>query len=355
MNPLRILVVGCGHMGESHAKAYQADEAWEVCGVVSRGTASRTALKKRLGMECPDFADFEQALGETRPDAVCIATYPDTHAPFARMAMEQGCDVFLEKPLGVSVEEARALREQAVASGRKLVVGYILRHHPAWNRFVEEARRLGPPLVMRMSLNQQSSGNEWRVHRNLMQSLSPIVDCGVHYVDVMCRMTRSEPVRVHAIGARLSDEIAPTMYNYGCLQVAFSDGSVGWYEAGWGPMMSQEAYFVKDVVGPRGSISIDSRLAAADSDDVGGHTKTGALLRHFAELNQAGNFARKDEWIDLSDEPDHDALCAREQAYFLRAIREDLDLSEHLRDSVNSLRIVLAADQSIREGRSVSL
>ncbi len=63
-------------------------------------------------------------------------------------------------------------------------------------------------------------------------------------------------MRVHALGARLSDEIAPSMYNYGCLQVVFDDGSVGWYEAGWGPMMSETAFFVKDMIGPKGAVSI---------------------------------------------------------------------------------------------------
>ena len=46
------------------------------------------------------------------------------------------------------------------------------------------------------------------------------------------------------------------MYNYGHLQVTFDDGSVGWYEAGWGPMMSEVAFFVKDVIGPKGCVSI---------------------------------------------------------------------------------------------------
>src|SRR5690606_10624568 len=113
--------------------------------------------------------------------------------------------------------------ETAKKLGRKVVVGYILRQHPAWMRFIEIARDLGKPLVMRMNLNQQSRGDEWRTHKNLMDSMSPIVDCGVHYVDVMCQMTNSRPVRVHAIGARLSDEVKPGMYNYGQLQVVFED------------------------------------------------------------------------------------------------------------------------------------
>jgi predicted dehydrogenase len=133
---------------------------------------------------------------------------------------------------------------------RKLVVGYILRHHPSWVRLIAEARALGGPYVFRMNLNQQSSGAEWDTHKALMQTTSPIVDCGVHYVDVMCQITDARPVRVQGIGLRLSDEIAPDMYNYGQFQVVFEDGSVGWYEAGWGPMMSETAFFVKDIVSP---------------------------------------------------------------------------------------------------------
>jgi hypothetical protein len=57
----------------------------------------------------------------------------------------------------------------------------------------------------------------------------------------------------------------------------------------------------------------------------------------------------------MSDEPGHQDLCDREQAFFSKAIHEDLDLSEHLKDAVNSLRIVLAADQSVRMGGTIQL
>jgi hypothetical protein len=57
----------------------------------------------------------------------------------------------------------------------------------------------------------------------------------------------------------------------------------------------------------------------------------------------------------MRDEPDHDALCEREQRYLLRAIDEDLDLSDHMNDGVTSLRIVMAADQSVRTGEVVRL
>jgi predicted dehydrogenase len=189
-----------------------------------------------------------------------------------------------------------------------------------------------------------------------MDSMSPIVDCGVHYVDVMCLMTRSRPVRVSAIGARLTEELVPGMYNYGQLQVTFADGSVGWYEAGWGPMMSDVAYFVKDVIGPKGCVSIAGvKEGDASSDDVEAHTKAALLRLHHADLAADGTFARKDELIDCSGEPDHDGLCLLEQKFFLDAIQHDRDIGDHMADAVNSLRIVLAADEAFKTGRTVEL
>jgi predicted dehydrogenase len=59
--------------------------------------------------------------------------------------------------------------------------------------------------------------------------------------------------------------------------------------------------------------------------------------------------------IDLPDEPGHQALCDAEQAYVLDAIAGDMDLTRHMEDAVRSLQICLAADESIRTGRPVTL
>jgi predicted dehydrogenase len=173
----------------------------------------------------------------------------------------------------------------------------------------------------------------------------------------MCQMTLAKPVRVSGMGARLSDEIAPDQYNYGHLQVTFDDGSVGWYEAGWGPMMSETAFFVKDVIGPKGSVSIVAQHATRSgrSADIESHTSVEALRIHYAALGPDGSFARGDEVVAVDEEPDHDELCRREQAVFLEAIRGGIDLEPHWQGAIDSLRIVLAADQSFREGRTVML
>ncbi|WP_138475611.1 Gfo/Idh/MocA family protein [Dyadobacter bucti] len=354
--PLRVLVVGCGNMGSSHATAYHHLDGFEICGIVSTGK-SKEVLNEKLGGGYPLFNSYEEALEETNPDAVCISTYPDTHEKFAVLAFEKGCHVFIEKPVADSVEGAERVVEAAVKAGKKLVVGYILRHHPSWEKFVELSQELGKPLVMRMNLNQQSQGSMWTLHRNLMKSLSPIVDCGVHYIDVMCQMTRSRPTQVYAIGARLTEEIPAGNYNYGQLQIRFEDGSVGWYEAGWGPMVSETAFFVKDVIGPKGSVSIVAKEAggAGKSSSIEAHTKTESIRFHHADLDADENFAKEDSWINLEDEPDHQELCNREQRYFLNAILENTDLTDHMEDAVNSLRIAFACDESVRTGQVVRM
>jgi predicted dehydrogenase len=353
---VRVLVVGCGNMGSSHAMAYHTIDGFEICGLVARGK-SKEILNAKLDNSYPLFTDIDEAIKATRPDAVCISTYPDTHESYAIKAFENGCHVFIEKPIADSVDAAERVAAMAKKVNKKLVVGYILRHHPSWERFIELTQELGKPLVMRMNLNQQSDGSMWTLHRNLMNSLSPIVDCGVHYIDVMCQMTRSKPVQVYAIGARLTEDIPVGNYNYGQLQIRFEDGSVGWYEAGWGPMISETAFFVKDVIGPKGSVSIVAKEAGAagKSSSIEAHTKTESLRFHHADLDKNEKFAKEDTWINLEDEPNHQELCNREQRYFLKSIIEDIDLGNHAEDAVNSLRIAFACDESVRTGKVVPL
>ena len=343
----RVLVVGLGNMGLPHALAYTRIPDCEVAGVCTRHVADKKLPDALAG--AARFSNYARALAELKPDIVSINTFPDTHADFAIQAMQAGAHVFVEKPLAQTVESAQRVVKTAERTKKKLVVGYILRQHPAWIKFIEIARQLGSPLVFRMNLNQQSNGDTWATHKRLMESVSPIVDCGVHYVDVMCQMTKAKPVRVQAMGAHLTDEVA--VYNYGVLQVAFEDGSVGWYEAGWGPMMSETAFFVKDVIGPLGSVSIVMAEDAVGmkSDDINAHTKTSQILWHHTDI------AMPDERIAISDEPDLDALCEREQRYLLKAIDEDLDLSDHMDDGVKTLAIVLAADESIKTGNVIAL
>jgi predicted dehydrogenase len=339
---LRTLVAGLGNMGRSHALAYHNDPSFEIVGLVNRSALDLPPELAGYGLT----TDYFEALERLKPDLVCVATYSDSHADYAVAAMEAGAHVFVEKPLATSVADAERVADCARRTGRKVVVGYILRHHPSWIQLIAESRSLGGPYVFRLNLNQQSSGPTWEVHKALMQTTPPIVDCGVHYVDVMLQITDAAAVEVRGMGLRLSPEIGKDMYNYGHFQVLFADGSLGWYEAGWGPMMSDTAFFVKDVVSPNGAVSI-RMPESARSDDIDTHTKTSMLRLH--------RNGQPDQDLSMADEPGHQALCDREQAFVARAIAEDLDLTRHLQDAVRSLAVCLAADASVRSGQPVRL
>ena len=347
---VKVLVVGLGNMGKSHASAYHRNPGFEIVGLMSRSIKSKEIPDELKGY--PLFEDFDAALAATKPDAVSINSWPNSHADYAIKAMNAGAHVFMEKPIATNIEDAEKVVATARAKNRKLVLGYILRVHPSWMKFIELGQTLGKPLVMRLNLNQQSGGPTYDWHKNLIDSLIPIVDCGVHYVDVMCQLTGARPVRVHGIGAKLWAEADKP--NYGHLHVTFDDGSVGWYEAGWGPMISETAFFVKDVMSPKGCVSIVMR-EGVKSDDIDTHTKTSTIRLHSAATGADGRFAKPDELLSMEGEPGHQELCDAEQAFLLKAIREDIDLTRHMDDAVKSLAVCLAADESVRTGKTVKL
>ena len=76
-------------------------------------------MNEKLGGGYPLFSDYAAALEATKPDAVCISTYPDTHEQFAIMALENGCHVFIEKPLADTVAGAERVAAAASKAGKK--------------------------------------------------------------------------------------------------------------------------------------------------------------------------------------------------------------------------------------------
>jgi predicted dehydrogenase len=173
---VRVLVVGLGTMGTSHARAYRSIDGFELVGLCTSRAAERNDLEAEFP-SLPRFESFDEALAGLRPDAVAICTYTEHHAAMALRAFAAGAHVFCEKPLADTLVAARQVVDVARSSGKALLIGYILRVHPSWSRFVEIGRTLGKPLVMRMNLNQQSAGSFWEVHKKLPGD-ALAADCG---------------------------------------------------------------------------------------------------------------------------------------------------------------------------------
>ncbi len=131
----RLLVVGCGSIGERHIRCLRSCEGVEVTACDPR--PQRLEQMRELYATTGSISDYAQAdLGDF--DAVLVCTPTDQHIPQAMRAVEAGCHVFVEKPISTELTGVRELCEAAEDAGLVLQVGYVLRHHP----MIAEARRL---------------------------------------------------------------------------------------------------------------------------------------------------------------------------------------------------------------------
>ena len=119
-------------------------------------------------------------------------------------------------------------------------------------------------------------------------------------------------------------------------------------------MMSKTSNFIKDVIGPGGSVSID-KDPTEDPSSVKGHTEAERLIRHFSDVDENCLCSKEDEIISFPESPDHEELCKLEQEYLYKVITEDIDIISHVEDAVNSLKICLAAVESYKTGKTIYL
>ena len=120
---LKVAIVGCGKIADSHAAAIQRIEGCEIVAVCDREPLMARQLFERFPVkQC--FTDVAELLREARPDVVHITTSPESHFDLARLCLESGCHVYVEKPFTVYLEQARRLIELAERTGLKLTVGH---------------------------------------------------------------------------------------------------------------------------------------------------------------------------------------------------------------------------------------
>ena len=118
---------------------------------------------------------------------------------------------------------------------------------------------------MRMTQNHHTM--DWGKYLKLIEDTSPIIDCGVHYLDVMQWVTDAEITEVGGIGLKTEADVPDGKYNYGLMTVALSDGSKGFYEAGWGNTVSSDN--LKEFVGPKGRIKLTYQMFRSENVEEG--------------------------------------------------------------------------------------
>jgi predicted dehydrogenase len=147
---LKVAIVGCGKIADSHASQIRRIKGCEIVGVCDQEEMMAKQLAERFHIE-RYFSDLTTLLDHTSPDVVHIATSPESHFNLAKKCLEAGCHVYVEKPFTLCVREAEELISLAERKQLKITAGHDDQFHHAARRLrkmVQEGYLGGTPLHM---------------------------------------------------------------------------------------------------------------------------------------------------------------------------------------------------------------
>ena len=133
---LRVSIVGCGKIADSHAEQIRRINDCEIVGVCDREELMARQLADRFSIKM-FFSDIQDLLEKARPDVVHITTPPQSHFELGRLCLERGCHIYVEKPFTLDTPQALELIHMAEQRGLKVTVGHDGQFSHAANRLRE--------------------------------------------------------------------------------------------------------------------------------------------------------------------------------------------------------------------------
>lgn len=195
------------------------------------------------------FSDYATMLALASLSAVIVAAPAQLHARLAHEAIDAGLDVFVEKPLALSVTDAQGVVDAANAAHKRLVVGHLLLYHPAVRLLMQLIRR-GTIGELRHVRARRLSWGRLRSHEDAWWSFAP------HDVAIMLEIFGEEPLAVTSSKAAY---VRPDITDFAYADFTFSQGRSAHLEVTW---LDPSKASRLDVFGSRGVLSfIDGREA----------------------------------------------------------------------------------------------
>ena len=195
----QIALVGCGYWGKNLCRNFHALGA--LSSVVDT-TENGQATARFMAPNAIVTDNFNDILIDNQIQGVALATPAETHAELAIQAMRAGKDVFVEKPMALSISDAEEMQQVALGSDRILMVGHLLEYHPAVLKLREliDSGELGK--INYIYSNRLNFGKV-RTEENALWSFAP------HDVAVILRLLGQSPIEVSASGgAYLTHDVA---------------------------------------------------------------------------------------------------------------------------------------------------
>jgi len=248
-----VVLVGCGHIGRQHIQDIYYKEQIHLIGVVD---VDAERAQEFCSMYNADSwsVDYHDYLVRSDVDIVIVATYVNTHLSIVKDCLFNKKHVICEKPIGRTMQEGKEFANLVKASDCKVLVAHVLRHNRTYQKVAEviQSGIIGNLTLIRMVQNHHCK--DWDRYKKLLTDCSPIVDCGVHYIDVMQWFTGTPVTKVSGFGSMIDRDLPEGVYNYGMINVQLQNGCIGYYEAGWSRNLASGN--LKEFIGVKGRISI---------------------------------------------------------------------------------------------------
>ena len=332
-----ILLIGCGHMAAAHLDDIYYRENIRIAAVVDIDEDKAKLFCRKYGAASYS-TDYKQYLNDEEVDIVIVATYPSSHLQILKECISAGKHVLCEKPITDNLQDGKEFVALVKTTKTKVLVGHILRHNDSYKRIAEMISNddIGHPIIMRMVQNHHTM--DWNKYLNLIKETSPIIDCGVHYIDIMRWFTKSEFLSVSGISQRTEPDVPEDKYNFGMITAKLSDGSVGYYEAGWGNTIASAN--IKEFIGPRGRISLVHRK------DRTTHQEEGDLIEYYKFPENTYEAIN----IRCERKPTGTQLM-----HLIDMIENDVPSIPSIDDVYKSFYIAIKADEAIKKCGSVNI
>ncbi|MBI1827630.1 MAG: Gfo/Idh/MocA family oxidoreductase [Planctomycetes bacterium] len=188
INPLRVAVIGAGHMGRHHARIYSETAGAKLVAIVDKDLARATPMAEQFGAKAVASAD--EISGEI--DAATIAVPTVYHAEVAIPLMERGVHVLVEKPLAQNVDSARQLVEAARRTGRVLQVGHSERFNPVVQALIR--MEVSPRFIETHRISPFTFRSA---------DIGVVFDMMIHDIDIVLHLVRSTSCAVDAVGVNV--------------------------------------------------------------------------------------------------------------------------------------------------------
>lgn len=325
----KIALIGCGYWGKNLCRNFHQ------LGALSYVVDSTESGKAKACSIAPDAIitdKFDDILCDDQLKGIALATPAETHADLSIKAMRAGKDVFVEKPMALSVSDAEAMQIVANETGRILMVGHLLEYHPAVLKLREllDSGELGK--INYIYSNRLNFGKV-RTEENALWSLAP------HDVAVILRLLCKLPIEVSASGgAYLTQGVADVnMSNF-----RFSDDSRAHIFVSWlHPYKEQRLV----VVG-------DKKMAIFN--DVNSFGKKLCLYSQSVEFDGRIPILKKED-AEFISHADFEPL-REECTHFLECIKTRNHPLTDAQSGIDVLKVLHACQKSIEQnGEPVSL